>query len=298
MCAIITGCELSQTNSSSLPILIPASIGNSANCSSQDIVAEQLTNVRNILHTQFGTNISSSNLSCTCGSDDPSWNRVIYLNMSDPNHSCPSNWNLVTTPVRGCGRVSSTGASCDSAIFQVTNHTYSKVCGQINAFQRGISGAFYNSIVSSARNLERSYVSGVSLTHGQAGSRQHIWTFAGSINEDPLNPNLTLNHKCSCTDANTAWNYEVPSYVGSDYFCETGKKTALVQSNDMIYVDDPLWNGRGCGPASTCCSFNSPPWFCKSLPQPTSDDLEIRLCYTSAAQYEDKLISLIDIYVQ
>ncbi len=38
MCAIITGCEWSQINFSLLLILIPASIGNSANCSSQDIV--------------------------------------------------------------------------------------------------------------------------------------------------------------------------------------------------------------------------------------------------------------------
>ena len=29
---------------------------------------------------------------------------------------------------------------------------------------------------------------------------------------------------------------------------------------------------------SGMASFNSPPWFCKQLPQPTHDYIEIRLC--------------------
>ncbi len=41
MCAIITGCEWSQINSSLLLILIPESFCNSAICSSPDIVATQ-----------------------------------------------------------------------------------------------------------------------------------------------------------------------------------------------------------------------------------------------------------------
>ena len=34
---------------------------------------------------------------------------------------------------------------------------------------------------------------------------------------------------------------------------------------------------------------------CKSLPQPTSNDLEIRLCHVNDRGEEDTLISLIDI---
>ena len=39
-----------------------------------------------------------------CGCDGPStWTRVAFLNMSDPNHNCPSNWGEFNMPVRACG---------------------------------------------------------------------------------------------------------------------------------------------------------------------------------------------------
>ena len=28
---------------------------------------------------------------------------------------------------------------------------------------------------------------------------------------------------------------------------------------------DPVWDGMGCSSTSTCCTFNSPPWFTKNL---------------------------------
>ena len=49
-------------------------------------------------------------------------------------------------------------------------------------------------------------------------------------------------------------------------------------SEDAFYLYDPLWDGEGCRSTSTCCEFNTPPWFYKSLPQNSSDNLELRLC--------------------
>ncbi len=46
----------------------------------------------------------------------------------------------------------------------------------------------------------------------------------------------------------------------------------------MAHSDDPLWDGAGCGPTSSCCQLNNPPWFCVSFPEPTTDDLELRIC--------------------
>ena len=57
-----------------------------------------------------------------------------------------------------------------------------------------------------------------------------------------------------------------------------------------------LWDGEGCGGSSTCCSFNNPPWFCQHLKNHTSDNLELRLC--SYNNWEDKLVSLVEIYVK
>ena len=86
----------------------------------------------------------------------------------------------------------------------------------------------------------------------------------------------------------------VPPFVGQDYFCETGSRNTY--SERKFYEDDPLWNGQGCGAISTCCSFNNPPWFCKQLPQPTSDDIEMRLCGNGSA--EDTPIEVVEIYVK
>ena len=48
----------------------------------------------------------------------------------------------------------------------------------------------------------------------------------------------------------------------------------------MFYLTATLLGARvGCSGGSSCCQFNNPPWFCKTLPQST-DDLEIRICNT------------------
>ena len=72
-----------------------------------------------------------------CGG--PGWRRIAHLDMSDPDQQCPSNWRLITTPVRACGRTSS---ACDSAVFPSNGASYSRVCGRINAFQKGTHDAF------------------------------------------------------------------------------------------------------------------------------------------------------------
>ena len=59
---------------------------------------------------------------------------------------------------------------------------------------------------------------------------------------------------------------------------------------------DPLWDGKGCGPTNTCCSFNHPPWFVKNLPSPTTDDVEMRLCGPDTSGTTP--IELVELYVQ
>ena len=74
--------------------------------------------------------------------------------------------------------------------------------------------------------------------------------------------------------------------------------TTTTKDNNKFYMDDPLWDGEGCGGSSTCCSFNNPPWFCQHLNYHTSDDLELRLCSYSHSCCESKLKSLVEIYVK
>ena len=231
---------------------------------------------------------------CFCGGAGD-WTRVVYLNMSDPNQQCPSNWTLVTSPIRGCGRKNISFLSCDSVTFSVHGHTYSSVCGRIPAYQRGYTIAFYGANLGGIDTIDEAYLSGVSLTHGPAGSRKHIWSFVGASYEQDPNYRTELN--CPCTNTNVSWPYQVSSFVNNDYFCDTGNP-GPGKNPTTYYTDDPLWDGEGCNITSTCCEFNSPPWFCMSLPQPTNDDLEIRNCFSHESGNEDNLITLIDIHVK
>ncbi len=65
-----------------------------------------------------------------------------------------------------------------------------------------------------------------------------------------------------------------------------------------FYPDNPLWDGAGCPSTSTCCQLNTPPYFCKALSQPTSEDIEIRIILNEGLANEDVIVSMIDIYVQ
>ena len=227
--------------------------------------------------------------SCSCGGTG-SWKRVAFLNMTDTTHQCPSNWTLVSTPIRGCGRRSST---CDSAIFSTNGFSYNYVCGKVLGYQKGSPAAFQIDL-NRVPSLENLYVDGLSLTHGAPGSRQHIWTFVAALYEQNSN-NYNGLYNCECTNINYNWPYEVPSFVGNNYFCETGN--AGPGYHGSIYIDDPLWDGQGCGSTSTCCQLNQPPWFCTSLPRPTRDDLELRSCMDQDVNDEDVVVSLIDIYI-
>ena len=92
------------------------------------------------------------------------------------------------------------------------------------------------------------YVDGISLTHGAAGSRQHIWTFAAALYE--TDPNLHPGYVCPCTNTDVDWPYQIPSFIGDNYFCDTANPGPGFTGH-VVYQDDPLWDGEGCGPTST-----------------------------------------------
>ena len=213
------------------------------------------------------------------------WRRVVYLDMTDPNTNCPSGWDLTTFgSKRLCDRVSNVGLTCDSTLFPVTGGHYTSVCGSVRAYQYGIVDGFEAYHNGQATTIDSAYVTGVSLTHGS--SRQHIWTFAAGSSE--VQP--TAVDACPC-DASR--NISIPPFVGGDYFCESGANSG---SYSVFNPDDPLWDGSGCTNSSSCCSFNNPPYFTKQLPNPTSDDIEARLCRWQGG--EDSPIEFIELYVK
>ena len=213
------------------------------------------------------------------------WRRVAYLNMSDPSQQCPSVWQQITTPRRVCGRRLST-QGCEGLTYPTGSQQYNQVCGRIIGYQIGHPDAF-----SSGRSsIDDSYAEGVCVTRGFP--RQHIWTFAAGIDER----NTSTGSTCPCVNGSTGGSL-VPSFVGQNYFCETGI-TRYNGSGNVFWPDgDPLWDGQGCGPTSSCCTFNSPPWFNTQLPNATTDYIEVRIC-GHGVNLEDAPIQLMELYVR
>ena len=227
----------------------------------------------------------------SCGGVTGGWMRMAYLDMTNSSHQCPSGLRQRTDlGVRTCA-INSGSPSCSSVILSSHALSFSRVCGRIRAYQVGSPDTFGDTGRGLNPGIDEIYVDGVSLTHGNP--RQHIWTFAAGLDEVSTIP----QYNCPCTDVNHVNDAtQPPSFVGSDYFCDTGS----VNSFDGItfHRDDPLWDGVGCGPRNSCCTLNNPPWFYKQLPQPTTDDIEMRLCRDQPLGDEDIAIEAIEIYVQ
>ena len=213
--------------------------------------------------------------------------RVANLNMTDPDQQCPENLRLsYTSPIRVCGR--RTNGGCDSVILTTYGVQYQQVCGRVRGYQFGSPDGF-NVPCRATCTIDDSYVDGVSITHGSP--RMHIWTYAAGYTEE--SPSHGLTSTCPCTGHGRS----PPNFVGSDYYCESGLDHPRVPFT--FYPNDVLWDGQGCdGLERTCCDLSNFPWFCKELPQSTTDELEVRICGNSRLSDEDIPINLVQLYIQ
>ena len=228
---------------------------------------------------------------CLASGSTGGWRRVAYLNMADPTHQCPSGFTLFREP-RRCSPSTENFFGCQSLTYPMRGIQYKRVCGRVTAYQKGLSMAFHGG----SKSIDAHYVDGVSLTHGAPPRRQHIWTFAAALDEQNADRN-----GCPCSNTGEFYAGHVPNYVKDNYFCDSGNRAWSPFDGgdyDRLYTKDPLWDGSGCGPTSSCCSFNSPPWFCKELSQPTADDIELRVCRSNYYFYVDVQIELIELYTQ
>ena len=190
------------------------------------------------------------------------WMRLAHLNMTEPGASCPTSLRQINTPAKLCGRHTAPG--CSGVTYPVDGIRYSKVCGQARGYQYYSSDAFHHS----TNDINSHYVDGVSITYGDP--RHHLWTYACGLSDD-----YNIYNNCPCAkypgDA-------PPAFVGLDYYCESGI-TGRHVDNNRIALEDPLWDGDGCGPGNNCCNQTGMPWFCRTLPREVSEDIEVRLCF-------------------
>ena len=217
--------------------------------------------------------------------EEGGWTRVGYLNMTEPGTTCPSGltqtgYNDINHDV--CGR---SGAGCDSTSFSTYSLNYTTVCGQVRGYQFGSTDAFY----SHTRNIDSPYADCVSITYGST-ARQHIWTYVAGWSEIRSD-----SYVCPCNSGSIT--FPSPSFIGNDYYCESGVNVAPESS--ILYADDPLWDGQNCnGPESPCCTYPNIPWFLKTINEATADDIELRVCSNEGVHNEDIPLDIIEIYIK
>ena len=223
-----------------------------------------------------------------CCNSTRGWMRAKYLNMSDPTQTCPHGFTArIDHNKRTCVKPNDIG--CTPINIHTYGVEYNKICGKLIAYQIGTTKAFkyvHDNIIVTSND---SYVDGVSITHGPEHSRTHIWTFAAAADEL-----FADSWTCPCSVTDTKFTGKLPDFIENDYFCDTAGYNGT--RGYTFYHKNPLWDGVGCGPDSSCCTFNSPPWFCKHLPQPTTDDIEIRVCTTRSEC--DTALEMIEMYIQ
>ena len=200
------------------------------------------------------------------------WMRVGYISSGS---GCPSDLGQLTAGGRKlCAKRVNIG--CSSVFFPSHGISYSKVCGRVYGYQKDTPDGFRRLNYCPGCTIDQPYVDGVSITHGSP--RQHIWSLGAGHN----------SNSCPCGDGASLPHF--PSFVGQDYFCD-------IEDRNSYTYDSQLWDGYSCRyDGERCCEKAN--WFCKDLPQSTTDDIEFRVCTDERRANEDVYIEYAEIYVQ
>ena len=136
---------------------------------------------------------------------------------------------------------------------------------------------------------------GISFTHGIP--RNHIWTLAAGQSEigASLGAGVCIHCDCPCAHPANPERATPPPFVGDNYYCESGNPMNTVVGNHL-YGEDALWDGQHC--EGQCCRGGKfPPWFTVTLPNTTTDDIEVRLCIPAVGNIDQVEIQLLELYI-
>ena len=247
------------------------------------------------------------NTTSGCSSFAGGWLQVAKINMTNTSQTCPvgasgvGNAGLfkvdVTNGIRSCRRIDTVGSSadCNLGFMEVLGgFPYQEVCGRALGYQWGSSDG-----ITTSRTLNQAYIDGISLTSTPDPAvdvnwwqnRIHVWSYISHFSEDNI-------AGCPCC---TGYNQgAVPSFVGNNYYCESGLPTGAswLSNTAPLYNGDVLWDSKQCGNLEAPCCAG--PWFCNRLSTSASNRfLEVRLC-ADGSQTTDEDVSLqyLELYVR
>ena len=215
--------------------------------------------------------------------------RVGYLNVTSTTTKCPDPLTLYDASGKKlCGptKVNTDATRCDPVTFHTYYIPYNFVCGKAVGYGYYATSAFYHSTTTGYNTIDDAYLSGLSITNTKDGLRQHIWSYAVGYGETSSS---TSNCPCAVNAGRAA-----PSFVGSDFHCESGSHTAPTR---QWHTSNPLWDGKGCYSGSKCCSPSRAPWFFKALPVKATSDIEVRWCQPNGIASDKTGIELLEIFV-
>ena len=219
-----------------------------------------------------------------CGGEG-GWMRVAHVNMTQPNASCLQ-LRLEQKNFSGlilCGRSTH---GCNSTVVSTLGLSFSQVCGQLRGYQFGRTNAFGSFINDHIRY--GAFVDGVVIAYGSPSKL--IWTYAVGLDETAGG----YSYRCPCNNGSSA---QPPSFVGSDYYCESGSPNRTL--TDHLHPNDPLWDGLQCGGVEgPCCTHPNLPWFLKTLNETTTEDILLRVCSNGSLRHEDILLQLAEILIR
>ena len=204
-----------------------------------------------------------------CG--DGVWMRISYFDTHQPLAECPDPlMRLVVGGNSYC--LQQTANGCDSVFFDVLGTNYSEICGMIMAKQYSHINAFGNA--PSGATVDDAYAEGILITLGSP--RQHVWTY---VVADVANPPVEYTHRDICPCTGHASAPQPPSFVGNDYYCDSGNDGDDDALEKQLY-NKTLWNSEGpiCSASATCCENPDQPWFRKKLDASVNDNIELRWC--------------------
>ena len=226
--------------------------------------------------------VNSRNIYCNMErlcSTEGGWTRLAYLDMSDNTQGCPFGFQEYSgQSIRVCGNY---GLGCKSIRFPTNGIAYTQICGRVIGYQKGTTNG-----IRSSGDINSAYLDGVSITRGSP--REHVWSYIAGLRSDWAS-------SCPCSNGN---NVAVPSFVGNNYYCESG--TNRIPFYDTLYGIDPLWDGQKCPSLEApCCTSPNLPWFHRDYGNATSTDyLELRVCCDQWLRNEAVPIELYEIYIK
>ena len=222
--------------------------------------------------------------------------RIAYLDMTNLDRKCPSGFDVVTSPKKACIRTNvPASGGCTSVEYPTHGFEYTKVCGRVRGYQDSSPDGFYPYHDDNGLTLEDGYVDGVSITQGSS-PRRHIWTFTAGLDEDE---STNGQFSCPCAATDGSFDGTVPPFINQDYFCESASDgiSQFGSIQFVVFPDDPLWDGQDCPSGNTCCTDRNPPWFCREV-DPSTDNIELRVCTNEDRANEDLQLEVVEIYVQ